>query len=130
MIIDDIVAAFADCEGWWNPDPNVIPRVTNNPLDLTFAMQHGASAKEFPGNPLTFAAWKTPESGIVGAYRQVLAWTALGFSLRQMCKAQDGSNPNYLSEMQQREALASIDPDTPILELIPPLERPALVPHS
>lgn len=121
MIIDDLVAAFADCEGWWADNPKAIPRESNNPMDLIYEQQAGALPSTFPGNTRSFASWKTPQGGIVGAYRQVLEWTAMGYSLRQMCSRQDPGNSKYLPAMQFR--LPSLDPDIPILTLIPPLVR-------
>lgn len=123
MIIEDLAAAFADVEGWWNPDPD-IPRDCNNPMDLIWESQTGALPRLFKGNSRSFASWKTPEAGIVGALRQVLLWVALGYSLRQMCAQQDPGNVEYLAAMQLR--LPNLDPDTPILTLIPSLVRPSV----
>ena len=123
MIIDDIVAAFAEVEGWWNLDPTVIPRRANNPMDLIFEYQNGATiSSEYGSNPRTFAVWPTPQGGIVGAYRQVLAWTSLDLTLTQMIVHQDPGNPTYLSSM--KSLLPHIDFDAQIKTLIPPLIRP------
>lgn len=123
MIIDEIVAAFADCEGWWNPDPTVIPRAANNPMDLVFAFQNGATPKQFGTNMRKFATWPHPQGGIVAAYRQVYAWTSLGLSLSSMIAEQDPGNLDYQSRM--KALLPHVDFYVSVLSLIPDLIRPA-----
>lgn len=121
MIIDDIVSAFAECEGWWNPDPAVIPRAANNPMDLIYESQAGATGKIWAGNPRSFACWDTPEGGIIGAYRQVLAWAALDYTLAQMVSAQDPGNAAY--QVRMAALLPNVDFNVPVKTLVPPLQR-------
>lgn len=81
-MIDKLAAHVARQEGWYNADPTVVPRRLNNPGDLDFAGQMGATPVKVGGH--NFAKWPTPQQGIVGLYRQLLADIAQGWSLRKI----------------------------------------------
>ena len=116
MIVDDLVAAFAALEGYW--DVLSIPKLANNPMALIYAGQDGALPQTYPPNALVFAKFATPAHGWVAAYRQIFAWAQEGLSIRQMCLRQCPTDLAYLSKL-----LAFLPgppcPDMPVSELIP-----------
>jgi hypothetical protein len=81
-MIDQLASYVGRQEGWDSPDPTVVPRRLNNPGDIDYAAQLGATPVQVGKH--TFAKWPTPQQGIVGLYRQLLADIAKGWSLRQL----------------------------------------------
>ncbi len=112
--LDKLASAIGMAEGWFNPDATVLPRRLNNPGDLKFAGQAGAT-KDTTG----FAKFKTPQAGIVALYRQILAHTARGLTLRQMITAwappSENDTENYIRETARR---AGIDPDVKLWDYL------------
>lgn len=115
MTLEDLASAIATAEGYFAADPNVIPRRLNNPGDLKFAGQLNATKDE-----TGFARFSSPQAGIVGLYRQILASMARGISLRQLITGwappNENDTSNYLAETIRR--LGGIDPDVPLWDLI------------
>ena len=70
--VDLICSAIATQEGWFSLDPEVIPRRRNNPGDLLFRAQIGASAPGWNkiGVP-PIATFSSSKLGMAALYRQV-----------------------------------------------------------
>jgi hypothetical protein len=124
-LVESLAAAIACQEGWFEPlkdgMPN-IPQELNNPGDLVFDNQAGA----MDGPYQDFAAWSTPQAGIVGLYRDLLAKIAAGLSLRQVIEVWappiENNTDNYLRNVQQWTGIS--DPTVPLLRYVELLEDP------
>ena len=118
-----LVAAFATSEGFFVP--NSIPNVCNNPTDLRFAGQAGATPSQYGGSH-PFAKFSTVGIGICAAVRQMCAYIQTGATLRTLvytwAPPSDGNNSAlYLSETIRRIKAASgleIDPDKRLEEYL------------
>jgi hypothetical protein len=129
--VDTLISAIARREGEFSSNPEAIPRARNNPLDLRFAGQVGATR---PGNspkrgePEPIARFDTLEHGIAAGYRQVWLDIARGMSLRELITAWAPPNENdtaaYLAQVQQWTGIE--DADRPLLDrlvIAPPSAR-------
>ena len=128
-LIDRLAAAIAAQEGWFQPivdGKKNIPQELNNPGDLVFTNQVGATAGAFQGPLQDFAQWQTPQAGIVGLYRDLLAKIAHGMTLRELIEVwappAENNTAAYLANVQGWTGIHV--PDVPILTLIEPLEDP------
>src|ERR1035437_8695742 len=135
--IDVLFGALARQEGAFSPDPNTIPRRRNNPLDLRFAGQVGASAPAGMQNkniaPPPIAQFDTLAHGIAAGYRQLWADIARGDSLRKLIYSWAPPNENdtagYLANVARWVAVADLD--APLLELLTlPSAPPDAPPHE
>jgi hypothetical protein len=130
-ILSAICSAIASAEGFYSSDPTVLPRARNNPGDLRYARQIGASRPKgwkprFKGDE-PIAVFDTIEHGICALYRQVLLDAAEGMSLRESifgwAPASDGNKPAlYLSETMRRTGITDAEKklwDYLVLERIP-----------
>jgi len=115
--VDLICSAIATQEGFFSSDPEVIPRKQNNPGDLRYAGQLGATGWKIAPEPI--ATFSDLPHGVAALYRQVWQWVAMGLTLREMIARQDqATEAVYLANVQEWTGLPA---DTPILELLPPL---------
>lgn len=120
--VDLICSAIATQEGWFEPGQN-IPKERNNPGDLRFADQIGATRPNWNkyGNP-PIATFTNAKLGITALYRQVWRQVAQGQTLReiinQWAPAIENNTTAYLSAVLQWTGLPA---DTPILDLLPDL---------
>lgn len=112
-MIDRIFAFIAKQEGWDNPDPTVVPRRLENPGDLEYAGQLGATPVKI-GNH-TFGKFATAWQGIVAGYRQLYADIAKGWTLRQVIDSWAPPTENNSDVYIANVATASgADLDTPL----------------
>jgi hypothetical protein len=127
ILIERLAAAIACQEGWFEPlkdgKPNV-PQSLNNPGDLMFAGQTGATEDRDPD----FAYWHTPQAGIVGLYRDLLAKIAKGLTLREVIEVWAPPSENdtevYLRNVQTWTGIT--DATVPLLRYVEPLQDPRI----
>jgi len=104
-----LASAIATHEGYFHSDPTVAPRRNNNPGNLDFAGQPGASKAG------RFAKFERPEQGIAALYRQLLKRIAEGKTLAELIAQYAPPSENntslYLSETTRR---VGIDPNVPL----------------
>ena len=123
--VDLICSAIATQEGWFSLDPEVIPRRRNNPGDLLFRGQIGASAPGWNkiGVP-PIATFSSSKLGMAALYRQVWQFVAMGLTLREMIEGWAPPSENdtaaYLANVLEWTKLPA---DTPIIDLLPPLQH-------
>lgn len=122
-----ICSAIATQEGAFSP--GTTPSVRNNPGDIRFFGQVGATRPDGtsagpikPNEPIAF--FKTKALGVTALYRQVWLMVAEGMTLRQLIsawapEADDNNTTAYLSNVALWTGLAA---DIPILELLSPLQ--------
>jgi len=118
-VVDKISNAIAREEGYFNPAN--LPNRLNNPGDLNFAGQMGATPFTEPGRATPYAKFDTIGFGIVGLYRQIWADIAKGMTLRTLIQswapAEDGNNPG--SYLQNVMAWTGIDnPDVKLMDMV------------
>lgn len=121
--VDLICSAIATQEGWFNENPEVLPRQLNNPGDLRFAGQIGATAPGWNKIDLPpIATFPDSKHGMAALYRQVWRFVAEGLTLRQLIETwappSENNSGQYLRNVQEWTGLPT---DTPILDLLPPL---------
>ncbi len=122
-MIDVLAKAIARQEGFGLPGRN-IPTRMNNPGDLMFAHQVGATP-----NPVTgadgkirvYASFVTPDAGFTALKNQIRLDAGRGLTLAQFIRkyapASDGNDPNsYLAYVQR--AMGEQNPARPLAELI------------
>jgi len=113
--VELICCAIATQEGYFSGMMD-LPRIDNNPGDLDFLGQLGATQAG------RFAKWPTPAQGITGLFRQVWLQVAGGQTLRQIINqwapATENNTTAYLENVLKWTGLPA---DTPILQLLPPL---------
>ena len=116
-VIDSVFAFIAKQEGWDNPDPKVVPRRLDNPGDITFAGQMGATPIKV-GNHV-FAKFPTAWQGIVAGYRQLYADIAKGWTLRQVIISWAPPSENNSEAYLQGVATGcGISADTPLYSYV------------
>jgi hypothetical protein len=112
-VIDQIFAHVGKQEGWDNPDPTVVPRRLENPGDLIYAGQLGATPVKIGDH--VFAKFATAWEGIVAGYRQLYADIAKGWSLRQVIMSwappTENNSATYLANVA---TACGVDVDTPL----------------
>jgi hypothetical protein len=121
--VELLCCAIATEEGWFDSDPTVIPRVRNNPGDIRFAHQIGASAPGWNGEPpAPIATCQSAAAGITILFRQIWEQVAEGQTVRQIISQFAPPNENetsvYIENVLKWTGLPA---DTPALELLPPL---------
>ena len=115
--VELICCAIATQEGWFSSNRNVLPIVNNNPGDLDYAGQLNAEPNG------RFAKFTSPQTGETALFRQVWAQVAEGQTLRQLINQWAPSTENNTSEyLQNVMKWTGLAADTPILQLLPPLE--------
>jgi hypothetical protein len=117
-MIDQLISFIGKQEGWDDKDPSVVPRRLDNPGDLIYAGQLGATPVKI-GNH-TFAKFSSPQQGIVACYRQALADIAKGWNLRQLIMSwappSDRNNTEaYLANVAKG---VGVDPDKPLWDFL------------
>lgn len=131
--VELLACAIATQEGWW--DDNSIPQIRKNPGDLRFAGQSGAIRWEsglgggmfrhgqFLGwysDPI--AMFPTNALGVTALFRQVWLQVAEGQTVRQIIAQWAPPNENNTSVyLENVLSWTGLPPDTPVLELLPPL---------
>ena len=126
--VDIIFSAIARQEGEFGSDPNAKPLRQNNPLDLRFAGQIGASMPQ--GTTVVAGVWPiaqfdTLAHGIAAGYRQLWLNIARGMTLRQVITGWAPPNENntqeYLANVQAWTKIPDLDmPLLNYLRLEPP----------
>jgi hypothetical protein len=120
--VDLIVSAIATQEGFFKYLGHAtLPQVRNNPGDLRYMGQIGASAPGWNkiGVP-PVATFSDLPHGVAALYRQVWLWVAQGKTLRDIVMTQDAATVTvYLANVQEWTGLPA---DTPILDLLPALQ--------
>jgi hypothetical protein len=116
--VELLACAISTQEGWFVGD--TIPDIRNNPGDLDFAGQIGA--RRVLGSPPdpAIAVFETPQLGITALFRQVWLQVAEGQTVRQIINQWDEGEPTYLQNVL---SWTGLPPDTPVLELLPPLTK-------
>ena len=121
--IELLCCAIATQEGWFDADPNVIPRARHNPGDLDYAGQLNATGIKgeiatFHGNDQGTA----DQYGIIGLFRDIWALAAQGWTVRQMIEdwapPPQNDTAAYLDNVLEWTGLPA---DTPLPQLLPPL---------
>lgn len=118
-LVDKIANAIAREEGYFNPAN--LPHRLNNPGDLNFAGQAGATPFTEPGRATPYAQFPTIALGVTALYRQIWADIAKGETLRTLivswAPAQDGNSPgSYLQNVMTWTGLTN--PDAKLLDLV------------
>lgn len=114
-IIDRIFSAIAKQEGAFDPDPNVIPRRQNNPTDLRYAGQVGASRPPDwkPGDPEPIAIFENLSYGITAGYRQIWLNVAQGNTLRMLiwtwAPPSQNNSAAYLANVSRDAHIPDVD---------------------
>ena len=124
--VELLACAIATQEGWFDPDPTVTPRARNNPGDLRFASQIGASTPGWkmatPQSPVPIATFTDAWAGVTALFRQVWLQVAKGQTVRQVIGQWAPPNENNTSVyLENVLAWTGLPPDTPVLQLLPPL---------
>ena len=124
--VEALAAAIAKQEGWLTPGK--LPTIRNNPGDLRFAGQLGATRPDgtttghLPTEPI--AQFATPEAGITALYRQIWAQVAQGQTVAQIiaqwAPPTENDTSTYLANVL---AWTKLPKDTPVLRLLPPLPK-------
>jgi hypothetical protein len=116
--VDLLAAAIATQEGFFLEES--IPDTRNNPGDLDYAGQIGASLPPSGASVPRIAIFSSKALGIAALYRQLWLQVAEGQTVRQVITQWDESDPTYLRNVLEWTALPA---DTPVLELLPPLTQ-------
>jgi hypothetical protein len=116
--VDLLAAAIATQEGFFIEES--IPDIRNNPGDLDYAGQIGASLPSSGAPVPRIAIFSSKALGIAALYRQLWLQVAEGQTVRQVITQWDESDPTYLQNVLEWTGLPA---DTPVLELLPPLTQ-------
>ena len=125
--VELLACAIATQEGYFSSNPTVTPRARNNPGDLRFASQIGASTPGWkspgtPDSPAPIATFDTAAAGVTALFRQVWLQVAKGQTVRQVISQWAPPNQNNTSVyLENVLAWTGLPPDTPVLQLLPPL---------
>lgn len=123
--VELIACAVASQEGWFVPGS--IPQIRRNPGDLRFANQIGAQTPSNPvpfGTPQPIAVFATNALGTTALFRQIWLQVAEGQTVRQIISQWAPPNENNTSVYLENVLhWTGLPPDTPVLELLPPLQR-------
>ena len=120
--VELLACAIATQEGWW--DDNSIPQIRKNPGDLRFAGQPGAIRWESgPGGGTDpIAMFPTNALGVTALFRQVWLQVAEYQTVRQIIAQWAPPDENNTSVyLENVLSWTGLPPDTPVLELLPPL---------
>lgn len=106
--ITKLACAIATAEGWFNPDPTVLPRRNNNPGNLRASPLDRVKNKGY-------VVFGSPEEGIAGLYHQIAKHILRGYSLRKLIEVwappNENNTANYLAETVRR---TGFDPEVPL----------------
>lgn len=117
--VELLCCAIATQEGWFD-GPGVIPVQRNNPGDLYFAGQEGATrAPEVSPDP-RIAIFASVPMGITALFRQAWLQVAEGQTVRQIVDLWGDGDATYIANVI---AWTGLPADTPVLELLPPLVK-------
>jgi len=122
--VELLACAIAREEGWLLPGKT--PTLRNNPGDLRYAGQIGASA---PGwnyqPPAPIATFIDPAHGITALFRQIWLQVAEGQTVSQIIAQWAPPNENQTSVYAQNVLTwTGLPADVPVLELLPALVLP------
>ncbi len=119
--VELLVCAIATKEGWFSD--GTIPQIYNNPGDLRFAGQHGATRPRPAVNGVEpIAAFPSKALGIAALYRDIWAKVVTGVTVRQLIAEFAPPNENDTSVyLQNALHWTGLPADVPVLELLPPL---------
>lgn len=113
--VELLACAIATQEGWFAP--GTLPVLRNNPGDLDFAGQIGASKPAAGSANMPIAIFASCALGVAALFRQIWLQVAEGQSVRQLISQWDNS-PTYLADVL---AFTGLPADVPVLQLLPPL---------
>jgi len=124
--VELLCCAIATQEGWFDPDPSVIPRARKNPGDLRYAKQIGtippADYGSGPVPVVPIATFQDEQYGITALFRQVWLQVAEGQTVRriiaQWAPPNENNTSKYLEDVLEWTGLPA---DTPVLDLLPAL---------
>lgn len=114
-----LASAIATQEGFFAAT-ETIPKLRNNPGDLDYAGQIGATRPAVGSPDPALAVFGSLLLGIAALYRQLWLQVAQGQTVRQIINQWDPGNPTYLANVLEWTSLPA---DTPVLELLPPLVK-------
>jgi hypothetical protein len=119
--IELLACAIATQEGWFQPD--AIPAKRNNPGDLRFAHQMGATVPAgAPESPPPIAQFENKALGTTALFRQLWLQVAQGQTVRQIiaqwAPPTENNTSAYLQDVLNWTGLPA---DVPVLTLLPPL---------
>jgi hypothetical protein len=116
--IELLACAIATQEGWFVRA--ALPFLRNNPGDLTYAGQVGAS--RVSGSPI--AAFSSPALGLTALFRQLWLQVAQGQTVTeiiyQWAPPAANNSAAYLADVL---AWTGLPADVPVLSLLPPLTQ-------
>jgi len=121
--VELLCCGIATQEGWFDADPTVTPRARNNPGDIRWAHQLGASAPGYDGEgPPPVATCESAGHGVTILFRQVWLQVAEGQTARQIIAQWAPPTENdtnaYIDDVLKWTGLPA---DVPVLDLLPPL---------
>lgn len=111
-----LACAIATQEGFFAGA--TIPSQRNNPGDLDFAGQIGATRPTVHDPDPALAVFASLPLGVAALYRQLWLQVAQGQTVRQIVNQWDPGNDAYLKNVLAWTGLLS---DVPVLQLLPPL---------
>jgi hypothetical protein len=118
--VELLACAIATQEGWFLAGS--LPSLRNNPGDLRFAGQAGASVPAGASQPRPIAQFASQALGTTALFRQIWLQVAEGQTVRQIISQWAPANENdtsaYLKNVLRWTGLPA---DVPVLELLPAL---------
>jgi hypothetical protein len=117
--VELLCCAIATEEGFFVP--GTIPAIRHNPGDIAYAGQIGAHfTSELPG----VAVCDSDAAGITILFRQLWLQVAEGQTVREIIAQWAPPTENNTSQyLENVLAWTGLPADTPVLELLPPLEK-------
>lgn len=120
--VELLACAIATQEGFFTPGK--IPILRNNPGDLDFAGQIGASKPAATAPDPLIAIFASKALGVNALHRQLRAQIAEGQTVRQIiyqfAPPEENDTAAYLQDVL---AWTGLPADTPVLQLLPPLVK-------
>jgi len=111
-VLTKLACAIATAEGWFHPDPTVLPRRNNNPGNLRASPLTRPKEKGF----VKFAG---PKEGIAALYHQIAKHVLRGYTLRTLVEKwappTENDTERYVRETARRTGL---DPDVPLWDYL------------
>jgi hypothetical protein len=115
--VELLACAIATQEGFFLPEVT-IPKMRNNPGDLDYAGQIGASRPRMSSPDIYIAVFASLPLGVAALFRQLWLQIAQGQTVTQIINQWSDNDPVYLANVL---AWTGLPPDTPVLELLPTL---------
>jgi len=113
--VELLACAIACQEGWFVP--GTVPVTHNNPGDLKYAGQRGAT-----GNTGAIASFASVPLGITALFRQIWLQASMGQTVRQIIEAWAPVTENDTEKYVENVlAWTGLPGDVVVLELLPPL---------